>query len=261
MADRAADPEPEPAQIQAPEACNNEWERRSADSSTDPDSTDSGVTADRLPDLATSYQPMPSGRRGVNPRYLALLRIDLEALRRGRVHGDELCEIRGVGPVPVPVAQDLLGRAVLKLVITRGVDVVNVTHLGRGPTAAQKIALAWRNPTCTVEGCWRTRVENDHREPWAQTKHTRLDELDPLCEFHHDLKTRLRWALARGTGKRPLVSPDDPRHPINQQAPPPSNKDGPAPSGTRSTAPRRPSNGARRVDDPEDLGSLFDDVA
>ena len=145
-------------------------------------------------------------------RYLALLRVDVAALRRGRVAGDELCEIRGVGPVPVPVAERLLGQAVLHLVITRGTDVLNVTHLGRGPTAAQKIALAWASPGCTVLGCWRTRTENDHREPWAQTRHTRLDELDPLCDYHHDLKTRFGWALVRGTGKRRMVPPNDPRH-------------------------------------------------
>ena len=149
----------------------------------------------------------------LNPRYLALLRVDVQALHRGRVAGGELCEIRGVGPVPVSVAEELLGRSVLHLVITRGVDVLNVTHLGRGPTAAQKIALAWASPGCTVQGCWRTRTENDHREPWAQTRHTRLDELDPLCAHHHDLKTRSGWALVDGTGKRPMVPPDDPRHP------------------------------------------------
>src|SRR4029453_16768181 len=122
-------------------------------------------------------------------------------------------EIRGVGPVPVSVAEALLGRSVLHLVITRGVDVLNVTHLGRGPTAAQKIALAWASPGCTVQGGWRTRTENDHREPWAQTRHTRLAELDPLCAHHHDLKTRSGWAVVDGTGKRPMVPPDDPRHP------------------------------------------------
>jgi hypothetical protein len=149
----------------------------------------------------------------LNPRYLALLRVDVQALHRGRVAGGELCEIRGVGPVPVSVAEGLLGRSVLQLVITRGVDVLNVTHLGRGPTAAQKIALAWASPGCTVEGCWRTRTENDHREPWAQTRHTRLDQLDPLCAHHHDLKTRSGWALVDGTGKRPMVPPDHPPHP------------------------------------------------
>jgi hypothetical protein len=160
---------------------------------------------------ANLLAPGPPGR--LNPRYLALLRVDVEALHRGRVDGDELCEIRGVGPVPVSVAEELLGRSVLHLVITRGVDVVNVTHLGRGPTAAQKIALAWASPGCTVVGCWRTRTENDHRAPWAQTRHTRLGELDPLCVYHHDLKTRSGWALVEGTGKRPMVPPDDPRHP------------------------------------------------
>jgi Domain of unknown function (DUF222) len=157
-------------------------------------------------------RPVPP-RRWTNPRYLALLRIDAAALRRGRVDGEELCEIAGVGPVPVSVARDLLGEAIVKLVITRGVDVANVTHLGRGPTTAQKIALMWTNPTCTAEGCHRRRIEYDHRKPWSQTRHTRLDELDPLCEFHHDLKTRLGWALVPGKGKRAFVPPDDPRHP------------------------------------------------
>jgi hypothetical protein len=98
-----------------------------------------------------------------------------------------VCEIHGVGPVPVSVAEGLPGQAVLELVITRGVDVLNVTHLGRGPTAAERIALAWASPGCTVQGCWRSRTENDHRQPWAESRHTRLDELDPLCHHHHDL--------------------------------------------------------------------------
>jgi len=156
--------------------------------------------------------PVPP-RRWSNPRYLALLRIDVAALRRGRVDGEELCEIAGVGPVPVSVARDLLGEAIVKLVITNGVDVANVTHLGRGPTTAQKIALMWANPTCIVEGCHRRRIEYDHRKPWSETRHTRLDELDPLCDYHHDLKTRLGWALVPGAGKRAFVPPDDPRHP------------------------------------------------
>ncbi|HEU4490236.1 MAG TPA: hypothetical protein VFR74_05135 [Jiangellales bacterium] len=124
---------------------------------------------------------LPRRRRRSDPRYLALLRVDLTALHRGQVTGDELCEIAGVGPIPITNARDLLGDAVLKLVITRGVDVLHVTHLGRGPTAAQRIALAWTSPHCSVLGCPRTRVQIDHRLDWAHTRHTRLDELDPLC--------------------------------------------------------------------------------
>ena len=45
-------------------------------------------------------------------------------------------------------------------------------------------------------------VQIDHREPWAKTKHTRLDELDPLCPHDHDLKTNQGWSLVEGPGRR-----------------------------------------------------------
>lgn len=154
--------------------------------------------------------------------HLAVLRIDLEALTRGRAEGDETCEIAGLGPVSVETARELLGESILKLVITKGVDVVNVTHLGRGPNTAQKIALLWQSVTCTREDCnRRARLENDHREgaEYRRTKHTRLDELDRLCKPDHDLKTYFGWALVAGTGTRPMVPPDDPRHPNNQRPP------------------------------------------
>jgi hypothetical protein len=81
-------------------------------------------------------------------------------------------------------------------------------------------ALLWANPTCSAHGCPGNRIEWDHQKPWADTKHTRLDELDPLCALHHDLKTRLGYALVAGTGKRPFVPPDHPTTPdtANPQA-------------------------------------------
>jgi hypothetical protein len=148
---------------------------------------------------------------------LGLVRVDHEALVRGAVEDDEVCEIAGLGPVPVRVARELLGDAVVKLVLTKGIDVANVTHLGRGPTVAQKIAMWWQVPECTSLDCTRVqRIEFDHREEWRKTHHTRLDEGDGLCEHCHDLKTRLGWALVEGPGKRPIVPPDDPRHPKNK---------------------------------------------
>ena len=62
-------------------------------------------------------------------------------------------------------------------------------------------------------------VQLDHREPWATTKHTQLDELDPLCPHHHKLKTNRNWSLVDGTGRRTFVPPDDPRHPRNKPPP------------------------------------------
>jgi hypothetical protein len=151
------------------------------------------------------------------PQLLGLVRVDHAALVRGKVDGDEVCEIAGLGPIPVRVARELLGDAVVKLVITKGVDVMNVTHLGRGPTVAQKIAMWWKTPQCTELDCTRVqRIQFDHREEWNKTHHTRLDDGDGLCDHHHDLKTYFGWALVEGTGKRLMVPPDDPRHPKNK---------------------------------------------
>ena len=154
-----------------------------------------------------------SAKGGRRVRREGLIRCDLAALRRGAVEGDEVCEVAGVGPVPVRQALDLLGEATWRLLVTRGVDVLNVTTLSRKATAAMQAALAWAHPTCAVEGCGRTLVEIDHRADWATTHRTRLAELDPICDHHHDLKTRNGWALITGTGPRPFVPPDDPRHP------------------------------------------------
>jgi hypothetical protein len=138
---------------------------------------------------------------------------------RGALEGEETCEIVGAGPVPVRIARELLGESILKLVITKGVDVVNVVHLGRGPTAAQKIALLWSSPKCSNIECSRMRVEADHNPPSVETKHTVLGELDHLCDHEHDLETNQGWSLVEGTGRRAFVPPDDPRHPRNKPPP------------------------------------------
>jgi hypothetical protein len=163
-----------------------------------------------------------------NPSFLALLRVDREALVRGRTQGDELCDIAGVGPVPARVARTLLGEAILKLVITKGVDVVNVTHLGRGPSAAQRVALLWTSPWCTNLACSHSLlVQHDHRTPWTEVHETTLDNIDRLCGPCHQRKTHHGWALVPGKGRRPLVPPHDPRHP-NHSAPPRGDPEGSA---------------------------------
>jgi hypothetical protein len=153
------------------------------------------------------------------PRYFGLLHMTFEALVRGAIEGEEVCEIVGLGPIPVRIARELLGESILKLVITKGTDVVNVTHLGRGATAAQRVAVLWTKPKCANIECSSMFVQLDHRVPWATTKHTRLDELDPLCLHDHALKTNHGWALEDGSGRRALVGPDDPRHPRNKPPP------------------------------------------
>jgi hypothetical protein len=144
-----------------------------------------------------------------------IVRIDWDALVRGATLDGELCEIAGVGPVPVAVVRAMVasGDAFLTAVVTKGRDVVTVAHLGRKPTVYQATALEWLSPTCSNEACTNPHLETDHREDWARTKITLLPWLDRLCKACHRLKTRAGWALVEGTGKRAFVSPDDPRHP------------------------------------------------
>lgn len=169
----------------------------------------------------------PAKGRSPKPAHLALLRLDITALWRGYVEGDELCEITGLGPIPVAVARRLLGDAVLKLILTKGVDVATVTSLTRGPTQAMRYAHLWTSPTCSAEGCTRTILEYDHAwgAEYKHTRHTRFIDTDPVCHGHHDLHTHHGWALVRGVGSRPMVPPDDPRHPAHA---PPEARAGPA---------------------------------
>jgi hypothetical protein len=173
---------------------------------------------DALVELADGSENKKTKRS--KPRYLGLIRADIEALERGAVEGEEVCEIVGIGPVPVRTARELLGDAILKLVITKGIDVANVVHLGRGPTAAQRIALLWQQPKCSNIACSSTLTQADHRDPWAENHETVLGNLDQLCGAHcHPLKTNQGWSLVDGKGRREFVPPSDPRHPRHKPPP------------------------------------------
>jgi hypothetical protein len=116
---------------------------------------------------------MADGRVDSDPkervRYLGVLRIDFEALIRGKPETDETCEIAGLGPISVETARELLGESILKLVITKGVNVLNVTHLGRGPNTAQKIALLWMQPGCAREAAGGERGSRTTTRPGSST--------------------------------------------------------------------------------------------
>jgi hypothetical protein len=203
------------------------------DARDDPDLTVDASDPDPIEEdsVAPALQMGRQQTSSPNPSFLALLRIDVEALVRGRVEGDELCEITGVGAVSVQRAREMLSESILKIVITRGVDVLNVTHLGRGPSVAQRIALLWTSPWCTNARCAHTlAIQHDHRTPWTEVHETKLDNLDRLCPPCHRRKTHDGWVLVDGKGRRPLVPPDDPRHP--NQRPKPSGGEPVSPPGT-----------------------------
>jgi hypothetical protein len=168
-------------------------------------------------DQAVAGAPTAGGKRRrkaapPNPAFMAIVRVDHAALVRGQVEGEELCEIAGIGPIPVRVARQVLGEAVVKLIVTKGRD-ANVTHLGRGANAVQRTALLWRQPRCSIPGCPSTHLEADHILDYTRTRHTTLDELEWKCTFHHDQKTQQNWDFTDDGGPRAWVPPSHPRHP------------------------------------------------
>jgi hypothetical protein len=152
-------------------------------------------------------------------RHRAIIRIDHAALVRGRVEGDELCEITGLGPIPIRTALALLGESTLHLVMTKGVDVANVTYLGRGPNAAQLVALQWAQPMCSNRACSGHWLQTDHRDDYAGERVTELPNLDRLCPHCHRLKTYKGWMLVDGVGRRDFVPPGHPDHPRARAGP------------------------------------------
>jgi hypothetical protein len=275
--------------------------------------TGTGPADGIVPSAEPESEPTPDGppRKPAEPRrttslsLLPVLRLDLAALRRGRVETGELCEITGIGPITTTAARELLDHSIIKLVLTRHGDVVCVTHIGpsptspthlalvhldlttiadlaghdsaigddratydsatgdetctlpalgtvpagaargllgdlaghdllthiltrgrdvahlihpgRQPTVAQRVALLWAQPTCSVAGCPSTFTQIDHRHDWQKNQETQLANLDRLCGHHHRLKSHHNYQLTAGTGNRPFVAPTDPRHPEHRQ--------------------------------------------
>jgi hypothetical protein len=169
-----------------------------------------------------------------------IVRVDAAALLRGTAEPGEICEIAGIGPVPVAVVYSLLPQALATAVITKGDAVLTAAHAGRQVTATQLTALQWLGVQCEVEGCdVREHLEIDHLIDYAITKRTTLSQLGFKCRYHHDLKTYRGWDFAPGT--KHLVPPHHPHHPDAHDR----DRPGHDPPG------HPPSGGSGRDDDPQ----------
>jgi hypothetical protein len=173
--------------------------------------------------------PPPPGdplRRYIQSEVIVV--VDYQALVRGHTVGSEDCYIEGVGPIPVAMAHEILGDAFLAGVLKDGVDIRSVVHFGRHPNRMQKTALRVRDPRCVVPGCESTRgLEADHCPEFEKTRHTTLDELAHLCEFHHDQKTHRGAVLSGGPGAWKWTPP--PPGPFDDPAPGPFHDPVPGP--------------------------------
>lgn len=162
-------------------------------------------------------------------RARVLVRVDLDALRTGVVGPGGICEIPGVGPIPVDTAYRLMGEGLCHLVITDGIDVTTICRLDRTIPAALQAALDERDATCCVPGCdVATGLETDHYlVDFADHGPTALSNLAKLCSHHHDLKTHKGFTLAGGPGHWQWIPPtgnSDPPDRPNGDPDPASNR-------------------------------------
>ncbi len=158
----------------------------------------------------------PSGkRRAPDPKAIVHLRVDLDALRRGETGTGEICEIPGVGPVSIETARNLMGDALVDLVIANGVDVTTICHLGRSIPTALRTALVERDRSCVVPGCDVAQgLEIDHWGiSFSDGGPASLANLARLCSHHHYLRTHQGFRLSGGPGRWVWEPPPSPRTP------------------------------------------------
>ena len=123
----------------------------------------------------------------------------------------EVCDIPGIGPIPVAVASRMASDSILKVLVTKGADVTAVAHVGRTIPARLRTALENRDSTCVVPGCdTRQGLEIDHRVPFARGGPSTLDNLARLCGWHHHLKTARDYRLGGAPGAWTWTGPDPP---------------------------------------------------
>jgi hypothetical protein len=168
--------------------------------------------------------------RSTGSRNRVHVRVDLNALRAGVVGPGGICEIPGVGPIPVDTAIELMGDALCDLVITNGVDVTTIAKTGRALPAALRCALDERDATCVVPLCDATTgLENHHIVEVSDQGPTALWNLAKLCAHHHDFRHHGGFTLAGGPGNWQWIPPGgDPDPP-----------DGPAKHSKRSNQSKR----------------------
>jgi hypothetical protein len=148
--------------------------------------------------------------RSARPQVLVI--VDAEALRRGTTLTGEICEIEGIGPVPVEAAVELLGEASVRFLVKEGVDIRTVTSQTRQRDIRTTLALIVRDRCCVRPGCGkRLGLQDDHCfVDFKDEGPTTYENLARLCPGCHDLKTHGGWKLAGGPGHWKWIAPDHP---------------------------------------------------
>ncbi len=154
-----------------------------------------------LCEKASAKQSSESGTKTSRPNAVINIRVDIDALKRGCTEHGEVCEIAGVGPIPVATATEYLGEAFLKLLVIDGVDIKTVAHMGRHIPAPLRTAVEERDRVCQVPTCdMALGLEIDHIKPFSEGGPASFENLVRLCKRHHHQKTHDGYRLERVDG-------------------------------------------------------------
>ena len=107
------------------------------------------------------------------------------------------CEIVGIGPVWPQWVNELLPDAIVHTLVHDGVDITTYAS-ATAIRKAVRVAVHAHDGTCIVWSCHRNRrTQTDHRHDYANGGRGSTDNLELLCEFHHNQKTRHGARLER----------------------------------------------------------------
>jgi hypothetical protein len=136
--------------------------------------------------------------------------VDAEKL----IHGDAsrgVCEIKGVGPVPVATARELMGDALLTILVKKGVDVSTIAHDGTKamPMAIRRAVLA-RDPECVVDICSAPTSDVHHAKWRSDGGEHSVHNCHGVCKWCHFLVHYRGYTLEpNGDGTYHLRAPPD----------------------------------------------------
>ena len=151
----------------------------------------------------------PDSTTSAGPETMLHVVVDYDALLRGHTVTGEGCEIPGIGSIPVTLARQMAEDSILKVLLTKGVDVAAVAHGGYTIPRDLRSALDVRDPKCIVPGCDRRRnLQTDHRNTFNRTRVTKLEDLARVCPWHHYLKTFLGYTYRGGPGTWEWIPPE-----------------------------------------------------
>ena len=124
-------------------------------------------------------------------------------MTRGHTVAGEICEVPGVGPIPVSTVHEWIEHndPLITALLVDGDDIRKVVKLGRHIPAKLEAALTERDQCCVVPGCGEIYdLQTDHVVEVHRGGPTTLYNLARLCAWHHYLKTHFGYILRRHLG-------------------------------------------------------------